>query len=201
MFKQRNVIPILFALFINLATATAAVSPLSVSVLPPVQFPPGDFTVTGARASLLWGKHHAIYGLDLGLIGNITTQNFVGIAASGIFNATTGTTHILGLQLAGITNVNTNKTSVYGMQLAGLVNMNTAESKVVGLQAALLANLADHTKVYGVQFGLYNNALEVYGLQIGLVNVTENLHGVQIGLINFNHKGVFAVAPILNVGF
>jgi len=200
MLKQRNVIPILFALFINLASAHAAVSPLSVSVLPPVQFPPEDFTVTGARASALWGKHHAIYGLDLGLIGNITTQNFAGIAASGIFNFTTGTTHVIGLQFAGITNINTNKTAVYGLQLAGMLNSNSAESRVVGMQVALI-NLADHTKIYGVQAGIYNHAIEVHGLQIGIVNVTENLHGVQIGLINFNHKGVFAVAPILNVGF
>jgi hypothetical protein len=200
MLQQRRIIPILFALFFNLATANAAVSPLSVSVLPPVQFPPEDFTVTGARASVLWGRHHAIYGLDLGLIGNITTQNFVGVAASGIFNITNGNTNIIGLQFAGITNVNTNKTSVYGLQFAGILNSNTAESKVVGLQVSLI-NLADHTKIYGIQAGIYNHAIEVYGLQIGIVNVTENLHGVQIGLINFNHKGVFAVAPILNVGF
>lgn len=203
MLKHNTVIPVLIALLFNLfaPAAHAFISPLSVSVLPPVQFPPEDFSVTGVRASVLWGKHHGVYGLDLGLVGNVTTQNFVGTAVSGIFNATTGETHIIGLQLAGITNVNTNKTRVYGAQLALGMNSNSAESLVVGLQAALIGNLSDHTNIYGAQIGLYNTAMEVYGLQIGLVNVCNSLHGVQIGLVNFNHTGIFAVSPILNIGF
>ena len=63
------------------------------------------------------------------------------------------------------------------------------------------ANITPHTKIYGVQAGLYNRSLEVYGFQIGLINSVESLHGLQIGLVNFNSKGIFAVAPILNVGF
>lgn len=183
------------------AGANAAFTPLSVSILPPVQFPPSDFSITGARASLLWGNHRDVYGVDLGLIGNITAQDFVGVGVSGIFNATHGTTTILGLQAAGAANINTNKTRVYGVQIALGVNSNSAESRLVGLQLAALANLADHTNIYGVQIGLYNRAQAVYGLQIGLVNVATSLHGVQIGLMNFNHTGLFSVAPILNIGF
>ncbi|MGZ3796156.1 MAG: LA_2272 family surface repeat-containing protein, partial [Pseudobdellovibrionaceae bacterium] len=74
-------------------------------------------------------------------------------------------------------------------------------STVAGIQLALLANLSAFTDIYGLQVGLYNRAKDVYGLQVGLVNVTDNLHGVQIGLINFNHKGPFAMSPILNIGF
>lgn len=178
----------------------AAMSPLSVSIAPPIQFPPADFSVTGVRASVLWGRHRDLYGIDLALGGNITEQTFTGIGISGIFNYTKGTTTALGAQLAGITNINTNKTSVYGLQAALGANINTAASKVVGLQFAL-ANLSGHTDIYGVQAGLYNKAQSVYGFQIGLVNECANLHGLQIGLVNFHHQGVFRVSPFLNFGF
>ena len=200
MFKPKFLLLSLLTFFIQ-STAIAALSPVSIAIVPPLQFPPGDFSVTGARASILWGNHRDMYGLDLGLIGNVTQQDFVGVGLSGIFNITRGTTSAIGLQVAGLINYNANKTSVYGLQLGGLLNVNEATATVVGIQAALLANLAEHTTVYGVQIGLYNRAIAVYGLQIGLINVVDNLHGVQIGLLNFNHKGTFAVAPILNVGF
>ncbi len=192
---------IFFGFLTSAKEARAAFTPLSIGVAPPLQLPPSDFAVTGARVSLLWGHHRSLYGVDLGLLGNITDLNFAGAAVSGVFNLTHGTTQVLGLQLAGITNINTNKTTVLGFQLAGLLNQNTAQSSVAGLQAALAANIAPFTTIYGVQAAIYNRAQEVYGLQIGLINVTENLHGVQIGLLNFNHKGLFTVAPFLNVGF
>ncbi|MGZ3748347.1 MAG: LA_2272 family surface repeat-containing protein, partial [Pseudobdellovibrionaceae bacterium] len=187
------------ALSFNLSHA--AISPVSVAIVPPVQFPPSDFSVTGVRASALWGKHRDLYGLDVGLLGNITEQSFTGAAVSGVFNNTRNATHILGLQFAGLTNINTNKTDVYGLQATLGVNYNSAASTVAGIQLALLANLSAFTDIYGLQVGLYNRAKDVYGLQVGLVNVTDNLHGVQIGLINFNHKGPFAMSPILNIGF
>ena len=168
--------------------------------MPPIQFPAADYTITGFRASLLYGKQRDIYGLDLGVIGNITEQDFAGVGVSGIFNITRGTTNIAGLQLAGVANVNTNKTNVYGVQAALGANSNSAAAKVVGLQVAA-ANLSPHTDIYGLQVGVYNKAQNVYGLQIGLVNDTENLHGLQIGLLNFNHTGFFAVSPIINIGF
>ncbi|HEY8271995.1 MAG TPA: hypothetical protein VIG33_13980 [Pseudobdellovibrionaceae bacterium] len=192
---------VVLSLNFSFTAARAAVSPISVAILPPVQFPPGDFSVTGIRASALWGKHRDLYGLDFGLLGNITEQSFTGLSASGIFNNTRGVTNILGLQFAGATNINTNKVSVYGLQATLGVNYNSAASTVTGVQLALLANVSAFTEIYGLQVGLYNRAKDVYGFQIGLVNVADNLHGVQIGLVNFNHKGPFAISPILNIGF
>jgi hypothetical protein len=186
------------AQFFIIANANAAVSPVGISILPPVQFPPADFDVTGVRASVLWGHHRNFYGLDLALGGNITDQNFYGIGVAGLFNYTAGTT--AGMQIAGGANINKNKTTIVGLQAAILTNINTAASSVTGLQVAI-ANLSDHTNIYGVQAGIYNVAQAVYGLQIGLVNVTNNLHGLQIGLVNFHHEGVFKVSPILNFGF
>ena len=180
--------------------AEAAVSPLSINIIPPVQFPPNSFSVVGLRASVLWGKHRDMYGLDFGVAGNITEQDFIGIGASGLFNWTQGQTTVLGLQLAGLFNLNSNKTSVYGLQVALGANSNTAASKIVGLQVSM-ANLSKHTNIYGFQVGLYNRALNVYGLQIGLINYATSLHGIQIGLINFHHKGTVSVSPLINIGF
>lgn len=183
------------------ANASSSVSPLAVGIVPPIQFPPDDFSITGLRLSFLFGRHRDLYGLDLGVLGNITEQSYTGIGVSGLFNATHGQTTIIALQAAGVLNYATQKMEVYGVQIAGGMNMLTAESRVVGLQASLVGNHAPNANIYGAQIGLYNRAREVYGLQIGLVNFTKNLHGVQIGLVNFNETGIFGVSPFLNVGF
>ncbi len=182
-------------------SAQAALSPVAVSIFPPLQFPPEDFSITGARLSLLWGDHRDVYGLDVGLLGNVTQQDFIGIGIAGGVNITKGTTKIIGLQAAGIANVNMNKTDAFGLQLALGMNYNNAASTVSGLQAALLGNYAPFTDVYGVQVGIFNRAKEVYGLQIGLINVADSLHGIQIGLLNFHNKGTFIVSPVINIGF
>lgn len=178
----------------------AAITPLSVSIFPPVQFPPGSFTVTGVRTSVLWGSHQGVYGIDLGAIGNTTNGGFGGIAVSGIFNINRGTATVIGLQATGVTNINMDKARIYGLQFAAIMNANRAESTHVGFQLAL-ANISPHTLMVGAQLGLYNRARTVTGFQIGVINVTENLHGLQIGLLNFNRTGLFSVAPILNFGF
>jgi hypothetical protein len=184
----------------GVSSAHALVSPISVAIIPPVQFPPSDFTVAGLRVSALWGSHRNVYGFDFGAVGNITQQDFTGLGVSGIFNMTHGSTNILGLQVAGLANVNTQKANIYGLQATAGVNYNEAESTLVGLEVAL-GNYSPHMSVYGLQVGIYNRALSVAGFQIGLVNDTEVLHGLQIGLINFHRKGLFAVSPILNFGF
>ena len=189
------------AMFLSVCQAHAGFSPAAVALFAPVEFPPSDYSVTGLRVSALLGKHRDVYGFDLAGLGNITEQSFGGIAVAGLFNMTQGTTTILGLQLAGAANINTNKTRVFGLQATLGVNSNLAESMVAGLQLGLLGNYSPFIKVIGAQIGVYNRANEVYGFQIGLVNVAESLHGIQIGLINFNHKGLFSVAPLINVGF
>lgn len=185
---------------LNSTSAHAVVSPLSLSLVPPVQFPSSEYTITGARVSLLFGHHRDLYGLDFGVLGNITDQDFHGLAVSGLFNVTKGTTTVVGLQAAGIINANTNKTKIIGLQIALMANYQEAASTLAGLELAVL-NLAKFTDVYGAQIGIYNQAQDVYGFQIGLVNVASSLHGIQIGLVNFNLKGTVYVSPILNIGF
>ena len=191
---------LLLSSILLVSSAKAAVSPLAIGIVPPIQFPPSDFNVIGLRVSGLWGQHRSVYGIDIGAIGNITDLDFGGVAVSGIFNMTHGNTNILGLQAAAAVNINTQKTTVVGVQVAA-INSNVAESTIIGLQLGPLANLSPHTNIYGLEVGLYNKANEVYGFQIGLVNMVTNLHGLQIGLLNFYEKGFFKVSPFLNIGF
>jgi len=180
--------------------AQAFVSPVGGALVAPIQFPPTDFNITGVRLSVIYGRYRQVYGVDLGLVGNITDQRFGGVAVSGIFNYTNGESYFFPFQLAGAINMNVGKAYVYGLQLAA-VNYNKVESKVMGLQLAPLGNYSAFTKVIGIQAGLINSANEVYGLQIGLVNFAKSLHGIQIGVVNFNSTGLFTARPLLNVGF
>ena len=182
------------------AYSYAGVSPIGVSIVPPIQFPPEDFAVAGVRVNLIYGQHQKVYGFDFGAIGNITTQTMDGLQAVGGFNYNKGESNIIGAQVAGIGNWNINKSNVIGVQIAGLINSNRAESFVLGVIGSVV-NLTEHTKVVGIEAGLYNKAHEVYGFQIGLVNMVESLHGLQLGLINFHTHGVFSVSPFINFGF
>ena len=102
------------------AEASAAFTTLAVSVVPPVQFPPSDFDITGLRVSAIYGHHRDVYGIDIGALGNITDQDFVGLALSGGFNITHGTTTILGAQMAGLFNYNSQKVVACLMLSTGL---------------------------------------------------------------------------------
>jgi hypothetical protein len=183
----------------TVSNVKAAISPISVNIFPPVEFPPSSFSVTGLRVSVV-GEQRNMYGIDLAAIGNITELEFRGLAVSGLFNMTHGDTTAIGLQAAAITNINTQKVHVVGVQFA-LVNSNVAESSIVGLEIGPIANLSPHTSIYGIQAGIYNKADAIYGFQIGLINMANSVHGLQIGLVNFNEKGLFTVCPILNFGF
>lgn len=196
--KLLNVL-FLVATLLFTSEAKAFVSPIGISLFPPIELPPPDFTVTGVRVNLLWGNHHNVYGFDFGTLVNQTLQNVGGLQIAGGVNYNNGNATIIGLQASAISNVNLQHLSVIGLQVSG-VNSNQGEASIYGIQAGLL-NLSAHTKMVGLQVGLYNKANEVYGFQIGVVNSAGNLHGIQIGLLNFNDRGLFAIVPILNVGF
>src|SRR5688572_15742119 len=89
------------ATFLTIQTqqASAAMTPLAVSIAPPVQFPPSNWDIVGLRLNALWGKHRDVRGIDLGLLANQTTGKFTGIAVAGGANITGGDTTALGLQL------------------------------------------------------------------------------------------------------
>ena len=189
--------------------ASASKSLLGLSLIPPIQVPDSDSDVTGLRVSILAGNHRRVYGVDFGLIGNITESEFKGLSISGLFNRNLGDSTVIGLQAAGVANINDAKVNVYGLQIA-LINVNREPadkeySKGFAVASSGASHGAgsgwEHGVTYGIQLGLYNSSVEVYGFQIGLINFTRKLHGLQIGLLNFNTEGLFAVCPIFNVGF
>jgi hypothetical protein len=192
---------IIIALFISITeiSLAASMSPIGLGIFPPVQFPPSDYHVTGLRLNPAMGFHNKVYGVDFGLIGNGTKQDFTGLAVAGGYNYNAGSTTVLGLQAALGANINKGKSVITGIQAAA-VNSNEGATTLVGLQLGV-ANLSAHSNVYGVQAGLYNRAKEVYGVQIGVFNSCDNLHGLQIGLINHHDKGTFKYVPVLNFGF
>jgi hypothetical protein len=190
---------IVIAAGLQAAPSRAAFTPIGFGIVPPAQLPPQGFSIVGARLSAGYGINKDVYGIDLGMIGNITENSFIGVGVSGLFNWNKGQTTVVGLQAALGTNINVNKARIIGLQ-ASAWNANLAESTMVGLGLGL-GNQSPHMRMIGLQAGLYNSAREVYGFQIGLVNRTENLHGVQIGLLNFNTHGLFAMTPIVNIGF
>lgn len=180
--------------------ALGAYSPVAISIVTPIQFPASDYNISGLRFSALWGSHRDVYGLDVGGVGNITNQKFVGSALSGLFNYTKGRTTISGFQLAGLTNYNLQQLNVYGVQATLGANYNNAASNVFGVQLAA-ANFGTHTDISGIQVGIYNRAKEVRGLQVGVINVADSVYGLQIGLLNFHYTGLFYVSPIINFGY
>lgn len=173
------------------------VFPVGVALIPEFQFPDEDVTAY-SRFSWLYGRHDSVYGVDLGVLGNMTNKTSGGIAFSGLFNINRGNVYATGLQFAGLVNWNTGKTYVGGVQ-ASLFNMNGGDGGIYGLQLGGV-NYAPKTKVYGLQLGLYNEADRVTGFQIGLINVTKSLRGIQLGLININKSGI-PFLPGINIGF
>ena len=63
-------------LYIHLNTALFCFLPSAHGALSPV------------AASLLWGRHRDVYGIDLGLIANQTKKDFVGVGIAGGVNWT-----------------------------------------------------------------------------------------------------------------
>ena len=130
------------------ATAVPNESPIGIGIFPPVQFPGTEFGVTGIRLSVV-GVNRAASGIDLAVLGNVTNQQFKGLAIAGLFNYNKIGADIYGLQAALGANINGTGSSLYGFQL-GIYNQVT--------------------KVYGIQIGLINVATELHGIQIGLLN-------------------------------
>lgn len=152
----------------------------------------------GMRLDLFVGVHEAVYGFDVGGVGNITDRGFGGMQVAGLFNRNQGPSSILGAQIAGIANWNINGGTLIGLQVTGGMNYNRGKMTFVGLGIGG-GNRCDG-KVIGAQVGIYNQAGQVYGLQIGLINVAKSLHGIQLGLVNINKSGM-PFFPVVNIGF
>jgi hypothetical protein len=133
------------------AAESSDVSPLAVSLFPPLQLPSSGYSIRGLRLSVV-GVHREFRGLDLALLGNVTDVTFTGFAISGLFNYNGGHSTVIGLQLAGLANLNSASSEIYGVQIAAYNNAGT---------------------VHGLQLGLLNIANELHGVQIGIFNINK----------------------------
>jgi hypothetical protein len=188
-------IGIFLVFFFVLKPARAEFSPIGLSLFPNFQFPSEEGTVMGLRANLSWSVTKSVYGLDVGLLGNVTSEHFIGSSVALGFNRVRDAV-VIGGMVAGGANIVKGSAIVYGVQAAA--GWNTGRTSVYGVQVAAI-NFAD--RVNGCQVGLLNRAETIVGLQIGLLNSAKSLSGLQIGLWNKAGNADFKALPFVNAAF
>ena len=224
---------IVFAAIEGSAVETTPVSmtPIQISICPPIQLLPENWDVWGLRLDLPYGNNRDLYGIDAG-IGNIVSDEFVGIQIGGI-NAIVGLeSHAIGLQVAGL--VNDSAGNMKGAQISfwnqgggfagaqmGFVNLARGDfagvqmgaiNTAIGFDEEIIRKLALSRGALsvvtpgtfaGVQIGLFNDAFPspMRGVQLGLINNATNMKGVQIGLINIIMESPVPFSLIINAHF
>ena len=151
--------------------------PFGLSFLPVrgLEAPGPDSGVWIFRLNLLAGCNRSVSGLDLGTVGNWTTDDVCGLAFAAGYNVCGGSGS--GLQLSC---VNFTEREQNGVQL-GLGNMTWG--------------------INGLQLGVVNATSEGHGVQIGVLNLAESFSGLQLGLLNMNQASALAMMPVLNAWF
>ena len=124
--------------------ARAVDRPIQLALVTPIQIFPADYSITGLRLNLLYGRNASVSGLDIGLVSHTTSGKSMGI---------------------GWSIVNLSDASFTGFQ-GGWVNYVNGDFE--GFQYAFVnhANFA-----HGLQLGVVNHANRMKGLQIGLINI------------------------------
>jgi hypothetical protein len=117
--------------------------PIQLALFSPVQVFPPNYSITGIRLNLIYGKNTHVSGLDLGLVNRTTSGQSMGIGW-GVVNLTDA--NFTGLQ-------------------GGWVNI--VGGNFEGFQYGFF-NQADYAN--GLQLGFVNYVRRLKGLQIGLVN-------------------------------
>lgn len=126
--------------------AAAQDKPIQLALVTPVLIFPENYTITGVRLSLIYGKNASVSGFDWGLVTHTTRGNSMGIDWGG---------------------VNLSDANFTGWQ-AGFVNM--VKGNFEGLQWGFF-NQANY--VHGLQLGFVNNTVTMKGLQIGIINIIK----------------------------
>ena len=86
-------------------------------------------------------------------------------------------------------------------QLSGIqvgIYNSAGQADLFGVQAGLWN---EALTIRGVQAGLVNTAGAAAGLQIGVINRAEEMYGFQVGLINIIRDAELAFFPFVNIGF
>ncbi len=171
---------------------SSGVTPFALSILPSIEAPGEKWSVYGVRINLLAGRHHDVAGFDIGVLGNITVEDFDGVQAACLWNSIGRSDGAV--QVAGL--LNRCDRDFTGLQLACLVN--SANDICEGAQISLFNRASE---LSGLQLGIYNNIDRGSGIQIGLVNAARTLDGLQIGVINVISESTFPFCPVLNFAF
>lgn len=135
-------------------------SPLGLSLMPPAQWPPESWDVTGLRLNILAGYHNNVDILDIGVIANMVKGEMNGVQICGILNHNSAAANTTGLQVACV-------------NLAG---------GMAGLQVGLY-NAAD--EAFGLQIGVVNYSVNLAGMQIGLINIISGSTVPVMPILNF----------------
>ncbi len=120
--------------------------PVQLALFTPVQIFPANYSISGIRISLIYGRNTTITGLDWGLVNHTTKGTSKGVQFG-----------VVGLSDANFTGWQDNWVNI--------VNENFE-----GLQFGLV-NYANHAN--GLQLGFINYARSLKGIQIGLVNIIK----------------------------
>src|ERR1035437_953468 len=192
------------------AETPIGMTPIQISICPPIQLVPGNWDVWGLRLDLPYGNNKDLYGVDAG-IGNIVSDEFVGIQVGGINSIRGLESHAIGLQVAGI--LNDSAGNMKGIQISFWNQGGGFEGAQMGFKNLARGDFA------GVQMGAINTAIgfdeeimrklalssgalysrvvtpgTFVGVQVGLFNdaFPSPMRGVQLGLINnaTNMKGL-----------
>ena len=167
-------------------------APLAISIVPMLEAPSETWDVVVLRLNLFVGNHRAVYGLDLGVLGNFADYKMNGLGIGGLFNSVGESDSAL--HIAGIFNFAA--FDFNGCQISGVCSIT--EGTHCGVQIGL-GNYAGN--LVGVQIGGFNSIEKGTGVQIGLFNSADCLAGLQLGLININHSSSVSCLPILNFAF
>ncbi len=165
--------------------------PFGLYLLPNIGFPGEHWNVGPVRINIIAGRNRDVYGLDLGLVGNMVEEEFTGVQAAGFFNRIG---HSDGaIQVAGI--LDHCSGDLAGLQVA---LANVIGGGLEGLQIGLYNRAS---VLNGMQIGFFNVVDSGDGVQIGVVNSARELDGLQIGLVNVIRESTVPFFPIANFAF
>ena len=201
-------------------------TPVAFGIASPVQLPWGhaQWNVYGLDFNIFYSASPKMYGLGIGGLGMLATDDAGGLELSGLMNfnqkdfyglRTTlganicqGTVYgadigcfgyrndLVGLDIEFLGSLQEQFT---GWQIGGLANVTKQES--CGWSVALGVNIAD--VAYGCQLaGIFNMTQELHGFQIAVVNFAQECAwGCQIGVVNIIMDNTLKVLPIINCFF
>jgi len=180
--------------------------PLGVALVEPAAlFGGSDTVIIGPSVNIIYGRHRAVYGVELGLVNIV--DRAVGPLQIGVF-ANAGDGRCVGICAAGLINLHGGligvQASIFGNEAgsvpfgvqAGLFNV-VREDADFALQIGLLnfnnRRLADIMAAFGAKEGdvvtMHIHGGTQRGIQLGVANGSDDYRGFQLGLFNIAKRG------------